>query len=61
MKLFDVYHSLVNLGEAADRLAPLMLQRQHRAGMALGDLAVEVSEAIKSLSPATLDVIKQKS
>jgi hypothetical protein len=57
MKLFDVYHALVNLGEGADRLAPLMIRRQHHAGMVLRDLSLGIENAMAALSESTLKTI----
>ena len=77
MTLKEIYHGVINLAETAHHLAPELLKYPHRddvgqlsaqdrasihrAGVSFHDLAVGVSEAIKALSPATLDVIKQKS
>jgi hypothetical protein len=66
MNLRNVYHALVNLGEACDHLAPELLNRDdlghlspqdraaiHRYGMLSRDTATGLENALRSLSDET--------
>jgi hypothetical protein len=75
MTLQEIYHGIINLAEAAHHLAPGLLKYPHRddvgplsapdraalhrGGVVCRDFAIGVEHAAKSLTPATLDAIKQ--
>jgi hypothetical protein len=58
MTLREIYHGLIDIGQESDRLAHILLSRQHRLGVSLRDMATGIENACRSLTPATLEVIK---